>query len=95
MGEIHVPLDALQSGQAGIERSYGALQATLEQLNADLEPMIESWTGSAREAYIVQKKNWNDGADALAQVLHNIARSLGDARDNYHATDQATKQIWS
>jgi early secretory antigenic target protein ESAT-6 len=95
MGEIHVSLEALQSGQAGINKTYGALQATLEQLNSDLEPMIQSWTGTAQEAYLVQKKNWNEGADALAQVLQNIARSLGDAHDNYHATHQATKQIWS
>jgi len=95
MGEIHVQLEALQAGQAGIAKTYGALQATIEQLNSDLNPMIESWSGDAQQAYLVQKKNWDDGANALAQILQNIGRAVGDAHENYQATHNSTKQIWS
>lgn len=95
MGEIHVQFESLQAGQAGIAKTYSALTATLTQLESDLKPMIETWSGDAQAAYLVQKKNWDDGAEALAQVLNNIGRAVGDAHENYTATHKATTNIWS
>jgi early secretory antigenic target protein ESAT-6 len=94
-GEIHVNFGALEAGQAGINKTYGSLQATLDQLESDLKPMIETWSGDAQQAYLVNKQQWDQGAAALAQVLNNIGRAVGDANENYQATHQATKQIWT
>jgi WXG100 family type VII secretion target len=95
MNEIAVSFESLQAGQAGIQKTYTALQATLDQLETDLKPMIETWTGAAQEAYLVNKQQWDQGAAALAQVLQNVARAVGDAHENYQATHNATKSIWA
>jgi early secretory antigenic target protein ESAT-6 len=95
MNEIGVNFEALQTGQAGIQKTYTSLQATLDQLETDLKPMIETWTGAAQEAYLTNKQQWDQGAASLAQVLQNVGRAVGDAHENYQTTHNATKQIWS
>ena len=52
MPEIEVNLAALESGQAGVQQSFTRLQGTLDQLEADLAPMIASWSGAAQESYL-------------------------------------------
>ncbi|HEY2043820.1 MAG TPA: WXG100 family type VII secretion target [Jatrophihabitans sp.] len=85
----------LQSGQGGIQEALVSLQTTLIRLERELEPMIEGWTGAAQEAYLVNRQQWHQGTEALAQVLQNVARAVGDAHENYRATDVVTKSIWA
>lgn len=95
MGEIQVSLEALQAGQAGVERSFTALDNTLTELEKSLRPMLESWSGSAQEAYLSCKRDWEEAALGLAQVLQSVARTLGNAHANYQSTHRATEQIWT
>lgn len=95
MGEIHVQFEALQAGEQGIRNNYAKLTGTLEQLESDLQPMIASWSGSAQEAYLACKKQWDDAAMALAQVLNNIGTAVGQAHENYTAAETAARSNWS
>lgn len=95
MGEIHVDFGSLQAGEQGIRSNYAKLTATLDQLESDLQPMINTWSGAAQESYLVCKKQWDDAAQALAQVLQNVGRAVGEAHANYESAHLATKQIWS
>jgi WXG100 family type VII secretion target len=95
MGEIHVRFESLATGQEGIRNNYAKLTATLEQLERDLQPMINSWSGVAQEAYLVCKKQWDDGALALARVLGNIGTAVGQAHENYTAAENAARSKWS
>ena len=95
MGEIHVQFESLQAGEQGIRNNYAKLTATLEQLESDLQPMIASWSGAAQEAYLQCKKQWDDAALALSQVLSNIGQAVGQAHDNYTAAENAARSNWS
>jgi len=95
MGEIHVQFESLQTGQQGIQNNFSKLTATLEQLESDLQPMISSWSGAAQEAYLVCKKQWDDAATALAQVLAGIGTAVGQAHDNYVAAENAARSNWA
>lgn len=95
MGEISVNLGALQGGQAGIGQTFNRLQATLEELERALQPMIETWSGSAQDAYLTCKKEWDEAAQSLAVVLQSVSRAVGNAHENYTATHNATMQIWT
>ena len=95
MGEIQVSLEALQAGQAGVQRSFNALDSTLTELENSLRPMIETWSGAAQESYLQCKRQWDEAALALAQVLQTVARAVGDAHENYQSTHLATEQIWA
>jgi WXG100 family type VII secretion target len=95
MGEIHVQFEALQAGQEGIQRTYSALTSVLSQLESDLQPMVESWSGAAQEAYLVRKKEWDDAAVGLSQVLDAIGKAVGVAHENYSAAEKAAQSTWS
>lgn len=94
MGEIHVQFESLLQGQAGIAQTYSRLTSTLEQLEQDLNPMIQSWTGAAQESYLQCKKQWDEAAANLASVLNSIGQAVGQAHENYRAAENAAQSNW-
>ncbi len=95
MGEVHVNFESLSGGQAGIEASFNQLQSTLQDLESGLQPMLQSWSGSAQEAYRQSKKQWDDAALALADVLKAIGGAVGQANENYQNAEKAAQSAWS
>ena len=95
MGEIKVHFDALQSGEQGIRTTYARLVATLEQLDGDLAPMLQTWSGSAQQAYAQCKRQWDAAANGLAEVLERIAVAVGEAHSTYVAAERAAQSAWS
>lgn len=95
MGEIHVQFESLQTGEQGIRANYAKLTATLEQLESDLQPMISTWSGQAQESYLVCKKQWDEAAMALSQVLNSIGQAVGQAHTNYTAAENAARSNWA
>ncbi len=95
MGEIHVQFESLAAGEQGIRGNYAKLTATLDQLESDLQPMIASWSGAAQESYLVCKRQWDEAALALSQVLNNIGQAVGQAHQNYTSAEAAARSNWS
>lgn len=95
MSEIHVQFESLAAGQQGIHGNYQKLLATIEQLETDLAPMVNSWSGAAQQSYLEQKAKWDSAAQALAQVLSNVSRAVGDAHQNYTAAERAAQSNWA
>jgi len=95
MGNIQIDFGALQAGHAGVQNSFTRLQATLDELEAGLRPMVDSWSGAAQEAYVACKQQWEEAAQSLAAVLQSVSQAVAAAHDNYSATHGATIQIWS
>jgi early secretory antigenic target protein ESAT-6 len=95
MGEIHVQFESLAAGQEGIRNNYAKLTATLDQLESDLQPMISSWSGAAQESYLQCKRQWDEAALGLSQVLNNIGQAVGQAHENYTSAETAARSNWS
>jgi len=95
MGSISVNFDSLAGGEQGIRSNYAKLNATLEQLESDLRPMISTWTGAAQESYLQCKKQWDDAAAALSQVLSQIGTAVGQAHENYTGAENAARSNWA
>ena len=95
MSEIKVQFESLASGEQGIRNNYAKLTATLDQLESDLQPMINSWSGQAQESYMACKKQWDEAAQALSQVLNNIGQAVGQANQNYQSAENAARGNWA
>jgi len=91
MDDINVNFDALGQGASSIQTTFQALQATLEDLEQQLQPMLGSWSGAAREAYAVQKQNWEQAATGMASVLQRMGLAVGDAQENYTLTENTNR----
>lgn len=94
MDEVHVRFEALGSGAAGIMGTHRALQGTLDNLEAELGPMVNSWTGDAKEAYFQQKQKWDDASQAMATILQQMGQAVEQAHGNYTAAETANRNIW-
>jgi 6 kDa early secretory antigenic target len=92
--EVHVRFEALSSGAAGIVATHRALQGTLDNLEAELGPMVNSWTGDAKEAYFQQKQKWDDASRAMATILQQMGQAVEQAHGNYTAAESANRNIW-
>ncbi|WP_375500233.1 WXG100 family type VII secretion target [uncultured Jatrophihabitans sp.] len=78
-----------------MQQLFTRLQGTLDQLEADLRPMIDSWSGAAQESYLACHREWSEAAQSLTTVLNTVGRAVGSAHENYSATHQATIQVWA
>ena len=95
MSEIHVQFESLASGQQGIMNTFNKLTQTISDLENDLNPMVSTWSGAAQESYVQVKRQWHEAADALALVLQNIGKAVGDAHSNYTGAERAAQSNWA
>jgi len=94
MDETSVSFEGLQSGGEGIMGVYRALVGTLENLESQLGPMVNTWSGDARNAYFQQKKQWDEAAQALGTILQQIGQAVHGAHDNYRAAEKSNLSLW-
>jgi len=95
MSEIKVNFGALEAGQAGIAKTHGELVATLDELEANLQPMLATWDGDAREAYYQCKKEWDSAAEQMNTTLGQIGQLVGTANQNYRQAETTATNNWS
>lgn len=94
MSEIKVNFGSLEAGRAGIAKTHGQLVSTLDDLEANLQSMLQTWDGQAREAYYQCKSEWDSAAAAMAQTLNQIGTAVGNANENYGAAEKAATNTW-
>ena len=93
--EVHVKFESLAAGASGILSTHKALEGTLQNLEAELGPMVNSWTGDARDAYFQQKRKWEEASAAMAVILQQMGQAVEQAHSNYTSAESANKNIWS
>jgi early secretory antigenic target protein ESAT-6 len=94
-GETHVKFESLSSGATGIMATYRSLQSTLENLESQLAPMVNSWTGDARDTYFQQKRKWEEASAAMATILQQMGKSVDQAHANYQSAETSNRNLWS
>lgn len=95
MSEIKVNFGSLEAGQAGIKNTHGQLVTTLDELESNLQPMLQTWDGQAREAYYQCKQEWDNAAAQMAQTLEQIGTAVGTAQQNYRQAETTATNTWS
>lgn len=53
--------------------------------------MAATWTGDASESYF-QHQQWDLAAAELNEILHSIARTVGDSNDRMKSINDAWRQ---
>lgn len=94
MDTVEVNFEGLQSGGDGINGVYRSLVGTLENLESQLSPMLNTWSGDAKAAYFAQKKQWDEAAQALGTILAQIGQAVHGAHDNYHSAEKNNQGLW-
>ena len=57
--------------------------------------MVSTWSGEARDLYMVKKANWDTAAKDLTALLGQIATLTGDAYEAYCTAVDDVFTTWS
>ena len=93
-GTINVKFASLAAGEDALNSGVTNLQSKLTTLEAQLQPLVRSWSGDAQTAYLAQKQKWDTAASDLHQLLATIKNALADAHQNYRGADGAVMRGW-
>jgi WXG100 family type VII secretion target len=94
-GTISLNFGALQAAESQLSGNLSTLRARLEQLEAELQPLVQSWTGEAQAAYLIQKRQWEQAADDLALMLGGIVTGLGNTNSDYTGAQRSIVAAFS
>ena len=93
--EIVVDYAALSAAEAALAGSQRSIAASLHQLNSDLAPLLATWEGAGKDAYLAQQTRWNTESDDLNLTLAAIHRAVGSANSGYQEMDRRVAGAWS
>ena len=87
MDEIRVTFGEIAAGQQSITGTSQHIAAQLDDLKSFLSPLVAEWTGEAAQNYQAQQHEVDTAWRDLNQVLAQIGVLLGQANENYQATE--------
>jgi WXG100 family type VII secretion target len=91
---MNIRFETLQQAQDDLGAAYAAIQATVENLETQLNTNLSQWTGSAQDSYRQVKLQWNAALDHMASVLQKAQVHIGNAAEMYQAVENQNTSIW-
>ncbi|WP_213451509.1 WXG100 family type VII secretion target [Rhizomonospora bruguierae] len=89
MGDtLFVNFAALHQASADITAALGALHSQLGQLERDAAPLVQTWSGDAKQAYEARQSRWRAAATDLATMLRDIKVAVDDSVADYQNTER-------
>ena len=89
MTDIRVDYGVVASAQNDIDTGSRNISNQLDDMENQLKPLVEQWTGEAANSYQVAKANWNSALTDMSQVLQQIKGLLGESASNFNQTDRS------
>jgi early secretory antigenic target protein ESAT-6 len=91
---IKVGFDSVQNVEAQLSATLKKLQSRLDQLDSDLRPIHDSWTGQAKAAYRIDKDKWDKAAQDMNLVLAQLKKAVGAAHETYVKVSAQTAHMF-
>jgi WXG100 family type VII secretion target len=85
---IRVTPEQLQQVSARLGSGAGAIDGTLRQLTAQVEPLGTDWAGVAQSRFVQLWTEWQRSAAGLHHALTGIAQLTAGAAATYEQTEQ-------
>jgi WXG100 family type VII secretion target len=87
-------LDGLRVVHAGLDRTaddlmgvVSRIDARLQRLAQDLEPLRASWVGDAQHAYTAAQQRWDAAIAEMRDHLRQTAQQVVQSNSAYRAAD--------
>ena len=93
--EIVVDYPSLTAAEGALAGSQRLIATTLQTLNSDLAPLLSTWEGDGKQAYLLQQTKWNTESDSLNLTLAAIHSAVGTANTGYQETDRRIANAWN
>ncbi|GAA4491265.1 hypothetical protein GCM10023191_024920 [Actinoallomurus oryzae] len=63
------------------------IQQVLDELTANLRPLVETWVGEAKDAYQIAQTNWNSAVTDMEGTLIRAYHASQEIHNNYIVAD--------
>lgn len=84
---IRVDHNKLAQGSADVIAAARAIESRLDNLESELAPLKNDWTGSAKQAYADAKAKWDQAMTEMIALLEQAGRNVETSNDDYRAAD--------
>jgi WXG100 family type VII secretion target len=91
-GSFQTELPTMEAASRHVYEVNAQIQATLSSLLARLDPLMNTWQGSAATSFQVLKQRWHEDATKLNQALRGIGDGLVANTRNYATTEETNQQ---
>jgi early secretory antigenic target protein ESAT-6 len=87
-------LDGLKVNHAGLDQAADDLMSIVNKIDArmnhleqELNPLRSNWIGDAQQAYTVAKARWDGAIHEMKDLLHNTSQQVTLSNADYRAAD--------
>ena len=84
----------LQATSQHIQTAVGNLESQLAQLERDAAPLVDTWNGDAKQAYLQRQATWRQAAAELTNMLREIKRALDESVLDYQTTERSNANLF-
>lgn len=92
MSMIKVDYAVLENANAQMQSISRTIDEKLDTLRSMLSKL--QWDGQDRAAYEQHQAQWDGAVRDINQVLNDIGRAVGIARENYVSTEMSNSKLW-
>lgn len=92
MSMIKVDYAVLENANAQMQSISRTIDEKLDTLRQMLSKL--QWDGQDRAAYEQHQAQWDAAVRDINQVLNDIGRAVGIARENYVSTEMSNSKLW-
>jgi early secretory antigenic target protein ESAT-6 len=95
MNELKVTHGNLDLASTDLDTASKNLQTLIDDLNRELDKRQQSWTGSAKDAYVPAKAQWNGAISDMRQLLFDLGQAVDHSNQSYLAADLQGSKLFS
>lgn len=94
-GQFTANTDAIGATGSTLQVTSKNLDLIMETLARDLQPIVETWSGDAQQAYYTQMYRVSSAMTDIIAMLHRLGVSLGQAAETFWATEKKNAASWA
>jgi len=88
-GQLSVNFLRLGETSVHIQQTIAALGSQLDQLEKDAAPLVQTWSGDAKQAYQERQATWRQASVDLSSMLQAIKSGLDESLADFRNTEKA------
>lgn len=85
---LRVQHSALDQAAADLHQTVKDIDARMNRLESELEPLRSAWAGHAQQAYIHAKATWDRAIAEMRDLLDQSHRTVQESNAAYQAADR-------
>lgn len=84
---IRVDHAALTQASGDLRGSAARIRSRLDELDQDLRPLAQQWSGQARSSHDAARAEWQRAMAEMVALLDQVSTAVDDSNQAYQAAD--------